>query len=106
MFRTSPAIVSFMCCALSGLVGTAHGNAFRGSGPTTHVASMQGDHLRAAMLEELMAALGSGNKLTAQRLERIEDVLRPIFLAMPKNGYGNLEHPGVRYALHRLFVLR
>merc|ERR1719336_476844 len=106
MFRTSPAIVSFMCCALSGLVGTAHGSAFRGSGPTTHVASMQADHLRAVMLDEIMAALGTGNKVTAQRLEKIEDVLRPIFSAMPKNEHGNLEHTAVRYALHRVFVLR
>jgi len=67
---------------------------------------MQGDALRAVMLDELMAALGSGNKVTAQRLEKIEDALRPIVVALPKNEHGNLEHDAVRYAMHRLFVLR
>jgi len=58
------------------------------------------------MLDELTVALGAGNKVTEPRLEKIENALRPIFSSLPKNEYGNLENAGVRYALHRLFVLR
>merc|ERR1719222_819452 len=57
-------------------------------------------------MEEVMAAIGSGNRLTQHRLESIEQSLRPIFLAMPKNEYGNLDHASARYVLHRLFVQR
>jgi hypothetical protein len=40
------------------------------------------------------------------RLGRIEDALRPSYLAMPKNTYGRLDHATARYAMHRLFVNR
>merc|ERR1719310_1349091 len=57
-------------------------------------------------MDEVMAALGSGNRVTQQRLEGIEQSLRPIFLAMPKNEFGNLDHASARYVMHRLFVQR
>jgi len=95
-----------VCCALAGFAEVANGSAFRGSGPTASVGSMRIEDLRTVMLDELMAALGSGNRVTAQRLEKVEEALRPIFLAMPKNTHGNLGHAAVRYALRRLFVLR
>merc|ERR1719310_821887 len=57
-------------------------------------------------MDEVMAALGSGNRLTQQRLESIEQSLRPIFLSMPKNEFGNLDHAAARYVMHRLFVNR
>merc|ERR1719163_2633732 len=36
----------------------------------------------------------------------MEATLGPIVAALPKNEHGNLGHSAVRYALHRLFVLR
>jgi hypothetical protein len=36
----------------------------------------------------------------------MEASLKPIYAALPKNEHGQLGHPTVRYALHRLFVLR
>merc|ERR1719336_3664897 len=93
-------------CMVSGLISAADGNAFRGSGLTVTMGQRRAADLRAAMLEELAVALGSGNRVTEQRLGRIEDAMNHIFRAMPKNAHGNLDHSGVRYVLHRLFVDR
>jgi len=92
--------------ALLLMAGSARGGAFRGSGVAVSTGSMRAEDLRAAMLDELMAALGHGNRVTEIRLQGIEEALRPMFLAMHKNEHGHLDHSGVRYALHRLFVLR
>eukprot|EP00437_Effrenium_voratum_P049192 CAMPEP_0181541344 /NCGR_PEP_ID=MMETSP1110-20121109/77354_1 /TAXON_ID=174948 /ORGANISM="Symbiodinium sp., Strain CCMP421" /LENGTH=522 /DNA_ID=CAMNT_0023673015 /DNA_START=142 /DNA_END=1710 /DNA_ORIENTATION=- len=67
---------------------------------------MSAEQLRETVLQEVMAALGSGNRVTEQRLKVIEDAVRPSFEAMPKNEFGNLEDAAARYVLHRLFVQR
>jgi len=96
-----------VACALAGFLTVAEGNAFRGkSGFLANAGSLSYDELKAAIMDEVMAALGSGNRLTQQRLEGIEQSLRPIFLAMPKNELGNLDHASARYVMHRLFVQR
>merc|ERR1719464_1519537 len=41
---------------------------------------------------------------TSAKLHSIEEELRPMFAALPKNRHGNLEQAVVRYALHRFFV--
>merc|ERR1719350_580945 len=41
---------------------------------------------------------------TSAKLRSIEEELRPMFAALPKNRHGNLEQAVVRYALHRFFV--
>merc|ERR1719323_2635092 len=41
---------------------------------------------------------------TSAKLRSIEEDLRPMFAALPKNRQGNLEQAVVRYALHRFFV--
>eukprot|EP00411_Alexandrium_monilatum_P016726 CAMPEP_0175237824 /NCGR_PEP_ID=MMETSP0093-20121207/28716_1 /TAXON_ID=311494 /ORGANISM="Alexandrium monilatum, Strain CCMP3105" /LENGTH=581 /DNA_ID=CAMNT_0016531809 /DNA_START=49 /DNA_END=1792 /DNA_ORIENTATION=+ len=84
---------------------TAHGSAFRGSSAVV-TGHMRAEDLRAAMLDELMGALGHGNRVTEDRLQAIEEALRPMFRSLHKNEHGNLDHSGVRYALHRLFVMR
>lgn len=38
------------------------------------------------------------------RVDRLTEVLRPTFTALPKNRHGYLGHAAVRYALHRHFV--
>jgi len=84
----------------------AQGSAFRGSSDVVSTGHMKVEELRAAMLDELMGALGHGNRVTEGRLEAIEEALRPMFRSLHKNQHGNLDHSGVRYALHRLFVMR
>jgi len=68
--------------------------------------SMSTEQLREAVLQEVMAALGDGNRVTNERLKSIEDAARSSFQAMPKNEFGNLEDAAARYMLHRLFVQR
>mmetsp|Transcript_131600 Transcript_131600/g.281394 ORF Transcript_131600/g.281394 Transcript_131600/m.281394 type:complete len:595 (+) Transcript_131600:79-1863(+) len=100
-------IITLAFCLFANLPIMAGANAFRGSSNFLAATdSMKVEDLRAIMLDELMTALGSGNKVTEERLSRLEEAVRPTFLSMPKNEYGNLEHPAVRYVLHRLFVQR
>jgi len=68
--------------------------------------SMSTEQLRETVLQEVMTALGSGNRVTSERLASIESILKPTFEAMPKNDHGNLEDAAARYVLHRLFVQR
>lgn len=60
-----------------------------------------------AILDELEEVLGSGHRRGMElRLARMEELLRPIFAAMPKNMYGRLDPAAVRYVMHRVFVQR
>merc|ERR1740121_3180343 len=59
------------------------------------------------ILQELERVLGSDRKLATEgRVNRLEEILRPTFQAMPKDLDGGLRPDAVRYALHRLFVDR
>jgi len=92
-------------CLLVGLFDVAEGvSAFRTPAPLLQ--AMRAEELRATMLDELMSGLGDGNRVTKDRLANLEEAIRPIFLSLPKNTDGNLDHATVRYLLHRIFVLR
>merc|ERR1719229_21488 len=43
-------------------------------------------------------------KATDVRIDRLTETLRPIYMVLPKNKKGLLEHSTVRYALHRHFA--
>jgi len=58
----------------------------------------------ASLLAEVEATLGEGT--ASPRVKQLEAALRPIVQSLPKNEKGYLGHSTVRYALHRLFVLR
>jgi len=63
--------------------------------------------LQESLKREVKRAIGSHKKRhDDSRLDAIEEMLRPTFIALPKNQHGNLGHAGVRYILHRLFVQR
>jgi hypothetical protein len=62
------------------------------------------EDIQISLLEEVEGTLGTGS--AASRLRLLEAVLKPMYDALPKNEHGNLGHSVVRYALHRLFVLR
>eukprot|EP00933_Yihiella_yeosuensis_P044768 TRINITY_DN40033_c0_g1_i1.p1 TRINITY_DN40033_c0_g1~~TRINITY_DN40033_c0_g1_i1.p1 ORF type:complete len:595 (-),score=150.84 TRINITY_DN40033_c0_g1_i1:158-1942(-) len=92
----------------AGLCGIAEGlAALRGNGGfVAAMGHMNADELRATVMAEVMGALGNGNRVIEKRLQNIETVLSPMFAALPKNEYGNLDHATARYALHRLFEQR
>jgi len=62
------------------------------------------EDIRSSLLEEVEGALGEGS--ATNRLRLLEATLKPMFDSLPKNEQGNLDHRVVRYALHRLFVMR
>jgi hypothetical protein len=55
-------------------------------------------------LAEVEGTLGAGS--ATNRLHLLEAILKPMYTALPKNQHGNLGHSTVRYALHRLFIMR
>lgn len=59
--------------------------------------------IQTSLLSEVESTLGTG---PTNKLSEMEEMLRPIAAALPKNEHGNLGHNAVRYALHRLFVQR
>merc|ERR1719163_2316483 len=88
----------------SHLVMLTHANEFLKQpkqGPIEHVSEQD---IRVSLLDEVEGSLGKGS--ATNRLSQMEATLGPIVAALPKNEHGNLGHSAVRYALHRLFVLR
>jgi hypothetical protein len=75
--------------------------------PLTMTRNISDPNFRRALFAELDDVLGGNlSDSTKQRVEEIEDVLRPMFISMPKNSNGKLEHNAVKYVLRRLFIKR
>jgi len=85
------------------LVSQCEANAFLHAGPGGH-GRVSLEEVQSSLISEIEGSLGS--KTSRSRLARIEATLHPMFTALPKNEFGNLDHSTVRYALHRLFVQR
>lgn len=85
---------------------TAHASEFLKPTPEPTVLNerVSEQDIRTSLLDEVEGTLGTGS--ATSRLSQMESTLRPIVAALPKNAHGNLGHSAVRYALHRLFVLR
>lgn len=59
------------------------------------------------LLQDLETAMGADHRAsTERRVARLEEAMRPIFSAMPKNSAGRLSASAARYMLHRVFVQR
>jgi len=69
-------------------------------------ASWEADEdLEQGLLTDIEEALGKEHRRDMEvRIAAIEDSIRPMFKAMPKNEYDKLGHSSVRYMLHRVFV--
>lgn len=89
---SSLAISMFMLASLAPLVKA---DAFLSA---TSRGELRKAEVEQALLSEL-SIIGS-----SPHIRRIEEALQPLYAAMPKNEYGNLEPSVVRYALHRYFV--
>jgi hypothetical protein len=66
---------------------------------------MQPEEIKAIVMEELLGAL-SPDEQQQTRLQRLEEEIHPLFVALPKNEYGNLGHAAAGYLVHRLFLQR
>merc|ERR1719203_1802947 len=73
-------------------------NVFLRAHPKTADHSMRKDAIEQALLAELSVLAGSA------RIRGLEEELRPLHAAMPKNEHGKLEPSVVRYVLHRYFA--
>jgi len=87
-----------------GLWDGADASAFLGSNPTVASESVSDEEVQTSLRDEIQAAVGSD--AAAGRVSEMEEAIRAMYIALPKNEYGNLDHATVRYALHRLFVQR
>jgi len=87
-----------------GLLETGSGNAFLRIKPDMESGHVNADNIERTLLEEIEGQVGSAS--IRGRLARLESTLHPMFMSLPKNEHGNLDHGTVRYALHRLFVQR
>merc|ERR1719446_1851318 len=86
------------------LIGTVEGNTFLKANPTMNMERISEAEVQTSLLAEVESTFGEGS--ASSRVKQLEDVLRPIYNALPKNEQGYLGHATVRYALHRLFVQR
>jgi len=63
------------------------------------------DDLEQSLLSDIEEGLGKKERgMMEGRIVTIEESMRPMFQALPKNEYGKLGHSSVRYMLHRFFV--
>jgi len=89
------------------LLDKAHASAFLGRYPEQASSEKASQAFEQSLLGELESVFGSEHRtFTERRLSKIEEVVRPIFRAMPQNEHGKLNHGAVSYVLHRLFVQR
>merc|ERR1712194_600073 len=75
-------------------VGPAYAEEFLGTKAKQEISSTE-------VQQALQALLTSRH---SHPLSSIEDELREMFVALPKNSHGLLDHDTVRYGLHRYFV--
>lgn len=85
-------------------IATLHAREFLRATPKVLSERLSEAELRSTLLEEIETSLGAGS--AGNRLLLLEANLLPVFNALPKNEHGRLGHATVRYALHRLFVMR
>merc|ERR1719171_3274298 len=90
-----------------GFAPLSEANVFLGPLPHQNATSVLSAEAERSLLTALEAALGSGHRhATEKRLKRLEQMLSPMFGAMPKNEQGLLGPSAAGYMLHRLFVQR
>jgi len=97
-------VASFLAIVGFSLFEVGSGNAFLRIKTNTESGKVNSDNIERTLLEEIEGQVGNAN--IRGRLARLEASLHPMFLSLPKNKHGNLDHSTVRYALHRLFVQR
>jgi len=86
------------------LVDVVEANAFLKVNAASHEERISEEDVQTSLLAEVEGTFGEGT--ASSRVKQLEEILGPIYAALPKNEQGYLGHATVRYALHRLFVQR
>lgn len=96
---------TYFVIVMSTSVSTCYGNAFLQQSSAGAQSQLVGHiSIEEKLLEEVQGFMGKG-RMDVQ-LPLIEKILEPMWLSLPKNSHGNLDHSEVRYALRRVFVQR
>jgi len=97
---------TMLALALTCFGHSANGNAFLSKIDETARLTelLNGSTIKQLLLNEVAGFTGKGQK--DLDLPEIERALEPMWLALPKNSYGNLDKSQVQYAIHRYFVQR
>lgn len=96
--------LSLAALVLSTVFNFVSGSSFLKARPEASNDRISAQEVQMSLLSEIEESLGTGS--AAKKLHELEAQLRPMYNALPKNAEGGLSHSVVRYALHRLFVLR
>jgi len=103
MLTTFTNVLAFSC----NLIRLSNANEFLKVSPHNISDRVSEEDIRTSLLMKIESSLPDplGSSSASDRFSQLKATLEPIFAALPKNKYGNLEHTASSYALHRLFVL-
>jgi len=92
----------------STLIISVNANEFLKWLPHEFIERVSEEEIQKSLLNEIENSLPDplGTSSASKLFSELEATLQPIYAALPKNTYGNLEHSAASYALHRLFLLR
>jgi diadenosine tetraphosphatase ApaH/serine/threonine PP2A family protein phosphatase len=96
--------MTLVCLALVAMFVLTEGGEFLKATHRPQNEHVSEEDIRTSLLAEVEGTLGVGS--ATNRLHLLEAILKPMYTALPKNEHGNLGHSTVRYALHRLFIMR
>jgi hypothetical protein len=74
--------------------------------PSGYEAKIKAEAIRNDLQKAMASAMGQGHGVHGERLMEVREFLSRIFMTLPKNSYGRIEQPMLRYALHRYFAKR
>jgi len=98
------ALAKITCLIFANFIFGGAASEFLKAQPKELHETLSEEGIRTSLLEEIELAFGTGS--ASKHLAELEASLTPIYNSLPKNEHGRLVHSTVRYALHRLFVLR
>lgn len=93
--KIARSVVTFFCAACGGVDGATFLNV-----------GISEDEMQAALVKDISVVehVTNQSNATLKRLQRLQDGLTTMFLALPRDEEGRLSHAAVRYALHRYFA--
>jgi hypothetical protein len=104
MFRVASTTSVALALLQLSTISTVEANVFLKANSHLKAEHISEEDVQTTLLAEIEGTFGEGS--ASSRVQQLEAALGPIYAALPKNEQGYLGHATVRYALHRLFVLR